>query len=164
VTAKPDRSDVLRLEYLANFEYSYAAGQYASRFMEALRDEARLHGTKCEACDLVLVPPRPICGRCGGRTSDWVEVGPTGVITGYTVVEVPFIDPMTGVERPIPYGFAFIQLDGASTNIYHFLEEYRHDHIDIGMKVEAVFKPPDERDGTMADIIFFRAEGTTGDE
>ena len=82
MTAKPDRGDVLRLEYVANFEYSYAAGRYASRFMEALKQEAKLHGTRCEACDDVLVPPRPMCGRCGGRTGDWVEVGPGGVITG----------------------------------------------------------------------------------
>ncbi len=146
----------LRLEYVANFEYAYAAGRYASRFMTALRDEAKLHGTRCDECDVVLVPPRPVCGLCGGATSDWLEVGPTGTITGYTVVEIPFIDPMTGRERPVPYGFAFIRLDGADTNIYHFLEENRHDHLEIGMSVEAVFKPPDERTGTMADIVNFR--------
>ena len=33
---------------------------------------------------------------------DWVEVGPTATLAGYTVVYVPFIDPMTGVERPVP--------------------------------------------------------------
>lgn len=164
VTGDKTRDDVLRLEYVANFEYSYAAGRYASRFMEALREEGKLHGTKCEACDQVLVPPRPVCGLCGGRAGEWVEVGPGGVITGYTVVEVPFIDPMTGVERPVPYGFAFVRLDGASTNIYHFLEENRHDRIRIGMRVEAVYKPPSERNGTLADIVHFRAEEGTSDE
>jgi hypothetical protein len=97
---------------------------------------------------------------CSGRTSDWVEVGPSGVITGYTVVEVPFIDPMTGYERPVPYGFAFVKLRGADTNIYHFLQENRWDHIHMGMEVEAVFKPQPERNGTLADIIHFRARGT----
>ena len=164
VTGKTKRDDVLRLEYVADFEYSYAAGRYASRFMEALRDGTRLHGTRCKTCDVVLVPPRPMCGLCGGRTADWVEIGPGGVITGYTVVEVPFIDPMTGTERPIPYGFAFIKLDGATTNIYHFLEESRHEHIQIGMRVQAVFKPRSDRDGTLADIIHFRAEGEAPDE
>ncbi len=64
---------------------------------------------------------------------------------------------MTGYKRPIPYGFAFVRLDGASTNIYHFLEESRHDKIHIGMAVEAVFKPAEERDGTLADIIYFKS-------
>ena len=113
--------DQLRLEYLANFEYDYAAGRYASRFMAAVRDEAKLFGTRCSDCRRVLVPPRPVCGICAARTDEWVEVGPRGTVAGFTVVEIPFIDPMTGVERPIPYGFAFVKLDGADTNIYHFL-------------------------------------------
>ncbi len=158
MTTERKPQDVLRLEYLVRFEYSYAAGQFASRFMESLKEDGRLYGTRCAACDQVLVPPRPVCGMCGVRTDEWVEVGPGGVINGYTVVEVSFIDPMTGVERPIPYGFAFIQLDGASTNIYHFLEESRHDRIHIGMAVEAVLRPQSERDGTMSDIINFRAK------
>ena len=148
--------DALRLEYLANFEYEYSAGQYGSRFMEALRDERKLHGTRCSNCGRVLVPPRPVCGICAARTDEWVEVGPTGTITGFTVVEIPFIDPMTGVQRPVPYGFAFIRLTGADTNLYHFLEENRHDHISVGMGVEAVFKPDGEREGSLSDIIHFR--------
>ena len=149
--------DTLRLEYVANFAFDYAAGEYATRFMNDLREHGTLHGSRCDSCDKVLVPPRPVCGMCAGRTEGWVEVGPQGTVTGYTVVEVPFIDPMTGTQRPIPYGFAFVRLAGADTNIYHFLEESRWDHISMGMEVEAVFKPPEERTGTLADIIFFRA-------
>lgn len=157
------KQDVLRLEYTANFEYAYAAGEYATRFMADLKDEGTLHGTACTRCDTVLVPPRPICGICRGRTSGWIEVGPAGLITGYTVVEVPFIDPMTGHERPVPYGFAFVKLHGADTNIYHFLAENRWDHIHIGMEVEAVFKPQSERTGTLLDIVHFRAVGGGAD-
>ena len=153
-------ADRLRLEYLANFEYDYAAGRYASQFMTSLRDHAKLLGTRCSQCGRVLVPPRPVCGICAARTDEWVEVGPHGTITGYTVVETPFIDPMTGVERPIPYGFAFIKLDGADTNIYHFLQENRHEHLEVGMSVEATFKPEGEREGKMSDIICFRSVGS----
>lgn len=147
----------LRLQYQANFQYDYAAGAYASRFMTALRDEGRFFGTRCTQCARVLVPPRPICGICAAPTSDWVEVGPRGSITGFTVVDVGFIDPMTGIQRPIPYGFAFIRLAGADTNIYHFLDEHRHDHLHVGMEVEAVLKPKEEREGAMSDILHFSA-------
>lgn len=150
-TAEP-----LQLSYVANFEYSYAAGKYASRFMTALRDDGKLYGTKCQGCGKVLVPPRPVCGLCGSRTDEWIEVGPEGTITGFTVVEIPFIDPMTGQERPVPYGFAFIRLRGADTNIYHFLEESRHDRLGIGMGVVAVLRPRSERSGTLSDIVHFK--------
>lgn len=147
-------TDAIRLHYQANFEYDYAGGTYASRFMAELRDNAKLHGTRCTNCERVLVPPRPICGICAAPTGEWVAVGPQGSITGFTVVEVPFIDPMTGVQRPVPYGFAFIKLAGADTNIYHFLEESQHDKLRVGMTVEAVFR--EERVGSMADITYFR--------
>lgn len=147
-------TDVIRLEYAANFDFDYAAGTYATRFMTELRETGRLHGTRCTNCARVLVPPRPICGICAAPTDEWVEVGPDGTITGFTVVEVPFIDPMTGEQRPVPYGFAFIKLTGADTNIYHFLEESRHEKLHVGMRVEAVFR--DERIGSMADISCFR--------
>lgn len=149
-------AETIRLEYQANFEFDYAVGRHGSKFMSALRDEARLFGTRCSNCERVLVPPRPVCGICSARTDEWVEVGPTGTVTGFTVVEIPFIDPMTGVQRPVPYGFAFVRLTGADTNLYHFLEENRHDRISVGMKVEAVFKPDNEREGKLSDIINFR--------
>jgi uncharacterized OB-fold protein len=148
-------TDAIRLQYQANFEYDYAGGKFASRFMAELRDTGKLLGTRCTDCSRVLVPPRPICGICAAPTGEWVEVGPTGTITGFTVVEVPFIDPMTGVQRPVPYGFAFVKLTGADTNIYHFLEESRHEKLHVGMSVEAVFR--EERVGSMADIVCFRA-------
>ncbi len=144
----------VRLEYAANFEYDYAAGPYASRFMSQLRDHGKLYGTRCTQCARVLVPPRPVCGICAAPTDAWVEVGPTGTITGFTVVEIPFIDPMTGVQRPVPYGFAFVKLAGADTNIYHFLDESDHSKIHVGMAVEAVFA--EQRVGSMADIQYFR--------
>lgn len=147
-------TDAIRLAYHANFEYDYAAGKFASTFMAALRDTATLLGTRCTNCSRVLVPPRPICGICAAATGDWVEVGPNGTITGFTVVEVPFIDPMTGAQRPVPYGFAFIKLSGADTNIYHFLEESQHERLRVGMNVEAVFRQ--NRVGSMADIVHFR--------
>jgi uncharacterized protein len=148
--------DALRLEYQAVLRYDYAAGKHATKFMTALRDEGKIFGIRDPGTGKVLVPPRPVSGLSGEHTTDWVEVGPQGIVTGCTIVETPFVDPMTGEQRPIPYGFAFIRLDGADTNIYHFLEETRHEDIRVGMRVEAVLKPPAEREGKMSDIVRFR--------
>jgi uncharacterized protein len=148
--------DVLRLQYTAALKYDYAAGEFASRFMTALRDEARLYGVRDAETGAVLVPPRKVSGLSAKPTGEWVEVGPRGTVTGCTIVETPFVDPMTGTKRPIPYGFAFIQLDGADTRIYHFLEARRQEDIRVGMRVEAVFKPDGQREGSMSDIIHFR--------
>ena len=151
---RPD-DEPLRLRYDARLAYTYAAGRHASRFMTALRDERKLLGIKAPD-GRVLVPPRVVDGEVAQPTAEWVEVGPRGTVTGCTIVEVPFVDPMTGQQRPVPYGFGFIRLDGADTNMYHFLEATSHDEIEVGMRVEAVFKPDGERQGQMSDIVGFR--------
>ncbi len=124
--------------------------------MHALKEEGRLLGVRDPGTDKVLVPPRPISGLSGEHLREWVEVGPQGTVTGCTIVETPFVDPMTGEQRAVPYGFGFIKLDGADTNIYHFLEATSHDEIHVGMRVEAVFKPQEDREGKMSDIVRFR--------
>lgn len=146
----------LRLEYDAVLAYDYAAGRYASRFMTTLRDEGRFLAVRDPGSGKVLIPPRIVSGLSGETLTEWVEVGPRGTVTGCTIVETPFVDPMTGVTRPVPYGFGFIRLDGADTNIYHFLDATSHDEIEVGMRVEAVLKSPEDREGAMSDIRFFR--------
>lgn len=146
----------LRLEYRAALAYDYAIGHHATTFMRALRDEGRLLGVRDPVTGTVLVPPRPVSGLSGSEPHEWVEVGPGGILTGCTIVETPFVDPMTGQRRPVPYGFGFIRLDGADTNIYHFIDATSHDEIAVGRRVEAVLKDPAEREGKMSDIVCFR--------
>ncbi len=155
MTVVRDTGDTLRLEYQAALRYAYAAGHYASTFMTALRDEGRILGVRDPGTGKVLVPPRVVSGLSAQRTGEWVEVGPRGTVIGATVVQTAFVDPMTGEERPIPYGFAFIRLDGADTSIYHFLEASRLEDVRVGMRVEAVLKPREEREGQMSDIVWF---------
>lgn len=151
-----DTDEALRLPYTAVLAYDYAAGRFASRFMTTLRDEGKLLGVRDPGSGKVLVPPRIVSGLSGQELSEWVEVGPAGTVTGCTIVETPFVDPMTGEARPVPYGFGFIRLDGSDTNIYHFLDATSHEEIEVGMRVEAVLKPREERQGAMSDIRHFR--------
>ena len=53
---------------------------------------------------------------------------------------VPFIDPMTGVERPVPYGFGLVRFDGANTNVYHLIDETDPRKLRVGLPVEPVWR------------------------
>ncbi len=139
-----------QVKYHAVLPFKYSAGKAASRFFVEMRDNKKIMATKCGKCGDVYIPPRPVCGKCFAPTDEWVEVGPQGTLVGYTVVTYPFLDPLTGKERPVPYGYGFIKLDGASTKIQHFLEEADMDKIKAGMRVEAIFK--EKREGNFADI------------
>jgi uncharacterized OB-fold protein len=147
-------TDTLRIPFHLQAEYRYSAGEHATRFFAELRDHRRFLGTRCRSCGRVYLPPRPVCGICFEPSDEWVPVADEGVLVGCTVVQVPFIDPMTGEQRPVPYGFAIIRLDGAATAIYHFLEETDRNKIHVGQRVKAVFR--DERTGSYNDVRFFR--------
>jgi uncharacterized OB-fold protein len=146
--------ETLRVDFLLDMQYHYAIGQHAAEFFTQLRDHARLMGMRCPQCNRTYIPPRPVCGICYQELQQWVEVGPEGTIVGWTVVRIPFIDPMTGEQRPVPYGFAIIRLDGAATSLYHFLDETDERKIGVGKRVRAIFR--ERREGSLRDISHFR--------
>ena len=150
-----NRDQAIRIEQQITLQYRFAAGHHATRFFTALRDEGKVLATR-DAEGNVMVPPRPVCGLSGLPMTEWVEVGPDGVLAGCTIVYVPFIDPMTGVQRPVPYGFGLVRFTGADTSIYHLLDATEPEQIGVGKRVEAVFKPREERTGSLADIRHFR--------
>ena len=136
------------------YPYRYSCGTIASEFFRALRDDRRILGRKCPTCGRVYIPPRPVCGPCWSATTEWVEIGPRGVLECFTVVTFTFLDPMTGKTRPVPYGYGMIRLDGSQARFQHFLEENDPRKLKVGLRVEAVFN--EERRGTLSDIKHFR--------
>ncbi len=86
--------------------------------------------------------------------TEFVEVGPGGVIGTYTILRFAFIDPETGKQKPIPYGYGFIKLDGADTLFQHYINIEDESKIKIGARVEAVFA--ENRKGSIRDIEYFR--------
>jgi uncharacterized OB-fold protein len=145
----------LRIAQRITLRYRFAAGRYAAPFFRALRGEGRVLAT-VDAAGNALLPPRPVSGLTNAETTGWLEVGPTATLAGYTVVHVPFIDPMTGERRPVPYGFGLVRFDGASTSVYHLVDETDHAKLRVGLPLEPVFKAVEERRGNLADIRFFR--------
>ena len=130
--------------------YQYFAGATGSKFIVALRDEKRILGVRCDKCDKTFIPPRQTCERCfSDLTGKWVELEPTGEVTGFTVIR--YAEPYQPKEPP--YVLALIKLDGADTPIAHILECGDTTNARIGMKVKAVFA--DEPASSLLDIRHF---------
>jgi uncharacterized OB-fold protein len=81
------------------------------------------------------------------------------VITAFSVVNYPFIDPNTGLQRPIPYTYGYIKLDGADNIFSHIINETDLNKIKVGMKVKAIFKERSEMEGNIKDIKHFEIVG-----
>lgn len=134
--------------------FSYAVGLHGSLFLRELRDHRRFMAVRCPTCAKVYIPPRRVCGACFVEMDEWVEVGPAGTIGTFTILRYAFIDPETGEQKPVPYGYGFIRLDGADTLLQHYIDIEDESKIKIGARVEPVFA--ETRKGTIKDIQYFR--------
>jgi len=135
-------------------KYAWSAGIAISRFLEELKN-GRIIATTCSKCKRIMVPPRIYCERCFKPTDGWTYVKDTGVINTFSVSFIAA--DASRLKEPIVV--AIINLDGASEGmgIVHRIEEYGDwREIKIGMRVKAVWKPPEERTGAITDIKYFK--------
>jgi hypothetical protein len=137
--------------------YRWDPGAAIGRFLDGLA-EGVVRATVCPSCARTLVPPRAFCERCFLPIEGWVEVPATGVVETYSRCHVSW-DMQTLDEPRYP---AVIRLDDTSEGGFLHLLGGLTDEPAIGMRVEAVWRPPDERTGSILDIAWFRpAEGAT---
>ncbi len=130
--------------------YQYFAGATGSKFIVALRDEKKILGVRCGKCAKTFIPPRQTCERCfGDLTNAWVELEPTGEVTGFTTIR--YAEPYQ--PKQPPYILALIKLDGADTPIVHILDCGNLSNAKIGMRVQAVFS--NERKDNILEISHF---------
>lgn len=134
-------------------EYQWDTGIAIGRYLTGLK-EGVIMGRRCRACGLVLVPPRMFCEWCFKPTSDWVPLGDTGAVNTFSLCYVTW-DMKRSKEPQIP---AVIEIDGASKGIgiLHLLGEVEPRKTRIGMRVRAVWKPQEERQGAITDIKYFK--------
>ena len=137
-----------------HIDYEFTAGQSQSQFLKGL-SEGRLIGQRCPRCHKVYVPPRGSCPTDGVPTDEDVVLGNTGTVTTFCVVNVP----VAGQQLELPYICAQILLDGANISFMGLIQEVPADEVRMGMRVEAVWKDPDQWGPTMESIKYFRPTG-----
>ncbi|MCZ7533558.1 MAG: Zn-ribbon domain-containing OB-fold protein [Acidimicrobiia bacterium] len=135
-----------------DMSWRYASGDEMERFLNGIA-QRRIEAIRCPQCGRRYLPPRPFCGRCRVRMTEWVPVADTGTLVAWTVVHLPIIDGRTGEPRPFPYGMGLIQLDGADTALNHYMATADPELLTIGARVQAVWR--DELEGAMDDIMHF---------
>jgi uncharacterized OB-fold protein len=128
----------------------YTFGIAGERFFREIKDHARILGTRCSNCGRTYVPAAAFCERCLSELREWVDVGKIGEIVTFTILHVQY----DGSPREESEIVAFVRLgDGG---LIHRLGEIAPEHVRIGMKVEALFKSPENRAGSITDISYFK--------
>ncbi len=133
-------------------QHLYTAGVAGERFLRALKDEGRILAARCPECQLTFVPPRQYCERCFAATTEWVPLSGRGVVHSFARVGVD----LDGNPLAEPVLVAVVKLEGAEGSLVHYLGELADVELRVGLPVEVVLRPPEERTGSIRDISHFR--------
>ncbi len=152
--SEPPKEPVKYVETTVHLPYHYVAGDCKAQYLRALKDK-KILGSKCSKTGKVFVPPVVNSPESFAPASELVEVADRGIITTFCVVNIPVI----GRNLEIPYVAASVALDGAAISIFALIQECKATDVRMGMRVEAVWKPDGEREGSHEDILYFRPTG-----
>lgn len=151
---------VLFTEWAPNAHYAWDTGVAIGRFLAELK-EGRVMGVRCNRCNRTVIPPRVFCEWCFNPMDEWVYLPDTGTVNTFSLCYVTWdMQPLT--EPSIP---AVIEIDETTSftagrrmnmGIMHLLGEVDPQAVHIGMRVQAVWKPPEEREGSILDIRYFK--------
>jgi uncharacterized OB-fold protein len=118
--------------------YTLTTGKAAATFLAELANQ-RVIGSRCQACNEVVVPAQDFCAACGETLTEFVEVAPTGEVTGFT-------ETAAGV-------IGTIRLDGTGADFVHKLLDVSLADLEVGARVAARWAA--EPSGNVLDIEGF---------
>jgi uncharacterized OB-fold protein len=134
-----EEPDAVTIVSDVHLHYTFEPGLVPSTFYRAL-GEGRIESGRCATCEKVFVPPHDRCPACGAGPMQPVVLGGVGTVVSFAVVHLP----VHGMDLDLPFGWAWIRLDGADVPFAHLLGEVETDDICVGQRVEAVWErePP----------------------
>jgi uncharacterized OB-fold protein len=149
--ADEDQEPVTGIDEPIYLNYNFTAGEATSLFLQQAK-QGRLYGQRCPSCSQVYVPPRGSCAACGVPTKEVVELSDKATVQSFTIVHIPIPN---NVVKP-PYIIANIVPDNADVSFLHLLSECVNEDIQIGQRVQAVWKPESEWGYALDNIKYFK--------
>ena len=149
-----DRDPVTMLISPSNLAVQHTASRPESIFLRALK-EGTLLGARSGDNGKVYFPPREADPATGKELDQFVELPDTGTVTTFAIINIPF----AGQKIKPPYVAAYVLLDGADIPFLHLVTDIDAADVRMGMRVQAVWKPREERDFGIDTIDYFRPTG-----
>ncbi|MCJ7535424.1 MAG: Zn-ribbon domain-containing OB-fold protein [Anaerolineales bacterium] len=144
---------VLSLHDKMPADFSWDTGIAIGRYLAGLKDGILL-GSHCKHCHKTVVPPRTVCEWCFNPMDHFLPLSDSGIVNTFSLCYVTWdVQRIKEPETP-----AVIDIDGASPlhGIMHKLGEVDPEEISIGMRVKAVWKSAEQREGAITDILYFK--------
>ncbi len=131
--------------------------KYDTRYIQYYVDhlkQKKIVGIRCPSCRIVYVPPKPICGRCHERNTDWVEVSEYGTVVSFSAgYDKKKSDMREDVEaKPVP--IVAVKHEGADSAYITLLTPgIELDQVYVGMRVKVVWN--EKLTGALSDIKWY---------
>lgn len=114
--------------------------------------EKRLMAAKCDNCENLLLPPRPMCTKCFSTNLKWVELKKSGKLLTYTVIHIP--PPQ--FQSMAPYAVGIIKLE-EGPHLPGIIQGIKPEEIKVGMDLKIDFDTTLPSEWPMWPRYFFRA-------
>lgn len=142
------------VNYSMTLDYEHSYGPYYGRMFDEIREHGRVMGVRTSGGDDALLPPREVDDISHKRTGTWKACANTGTIRACSIINMEVF----GQTRQVPYVYAEIVLDGASTRMVHMIDvddlETAKTTVKPGTRVRAIWTKG-ERKGRVSDIERF---------
>lgn len=135
-------------------DYLYPNGVAGDKFFKHLKNNDSFLASKCPKCEKRYFPPRLYCEDCFEEIpgEDWFEVPLTGIVELYTVATLD----AHGEKLANPKVMALIKIDETDGRILGTIQTDNPNKEFLTLKVKAVLRPMDQREGTIKDIQHFK--------
>ena len=150
--------EVLKAPYVLEYTYRRSCGPVIGRFLGGLK-AGHFMGART-AAGKVLVPPREYDPATGEDVVELVPVKAEGEVLTWSWVPEP--RPKHPLDRP--FAWALVRLDGADTGMLHVVDAGTMERMRTGMRVRARWQDPEERTGSVRDVLCFEPAELSGEE
>ena len=146
--------EYLTIHHIMNLRTKYVLSKLESEFAAGLR-KGKILAARCPNCKRFMIPPRLVCGLCDTRVErEMVEQSDRGRVINAVKLEMKQVDAETGEIKEFPYPMGAVELETGGRMDCNFGEEVTK--LQAGAPVEAVWKPKEEREGKLTDILYFK--------
>jgi uncharacterized OB-fold protein len=134
-------------------DYFYPSGIAGDKFFKHLMKNDTLLACKCTKCSKIYCPPRLYCEDCFKEIPDsnWKEVPPVGRVRYFTVVKLNAHSKNLANPKVV----ALIDIEGTTSAMLGILNTNDVNKDFIGVKVKAILRSKDKREGTLKDIVYW---------
>jgi len=134
-------------------DYFYPSGVAGDKFFKHLMQNDSFLASICKKCNKVYCPPRLYCEDCFEEIPDsgWKQVSASGTVRSFTLAKLN----AHGKKLETPKVIAMINIDGTDSAMIGIIKTNDFDKDLSGVKVRAVFRPKEKREGTIKDILCF---------